>query len=270
MKIKKAAAFFAVIILLFYCAPSYASVFPENPQRDCLYQISTIQAIAAGDFYGSMTVEDFLRCGDIAIGIFDGANGELIVLDGVCYRVAGDGSIEIPSLNEKLPFASVTFFDKDIKRDFGTPITFEELKNELNNIVVENGVNMFYAVKIKGNFSDMKTRSELAQKEPYKTFEEVLKTDQRFFEYKDIKGTLVGFYCPPYASGVNVTGWHFHFLSDTKDKGGHVFDFTMSKGELELDKTAAFYMILPDTKYFNDLNLTGLDEALDRVERGKQ
>ena len=270
MEIMNSAVLFAVILFLLCAAPSSASVFPENPQRDCLDQISTLQAYAASDFYGSMTIEDFLRCGDIAIGAFEGANGELVVLDGVCYRAAGDGSVEIPSLNEKLPFASITFFDTDIKKDFCTPITFEALEKELDKIVAENGANVFYAAKIKGNFSDIKLRSGIAQKEPYKTLEEFMKTNQRFFEYKDIKGTLVGFYFPPYASGVNMPGWHFHFLSDAKDKGGHVIDFTMSEGELELDKTVAFYMVLPDTKYFNDLNLTGFDEALDRVERVKE
>lgn len=47
--------------------------------------------------------------GDIGIGTFDKLNGELIMLDGVVYRAAGDGSVEVVSDEETVPFATLYY-----------------------------------------------------------------------------------------------------------------------------------------------------------------
>ena len=62
----------------------------------------------------------------------------------------------------------------------------------------------------------MQVRSELPQTEPYKPLAKVLETDQTFFDYENIKGTVVGLYCPEYMSDLNAVGWHFHFISEDR------------------------------------------------------
>lgn len=43
----------------------------------------------------------------------------------------------------------------------------------------------------------------------------------------------MGIYCPESAQGMNVVGWHFHFLSADKKIGGHVND--LSVGDLVVE-----------------------------------
>jgi acetolactate decarboxylase len=144
--------------------------------------------------------------------------------------------------NVMTPFASVTFFDSDneIKLPENTNyLQFQELVNKA--LPTEN---IFYAIKITGTFSYMKTRSVPAQQKPYPPLVEVTK-NQPVFEFNDTAGTIVGFYCPPFAKGVNVPGYHLHFLTEAKNAGGHVLDFVIKEATVAIDYTAEFKMILP-------------------------
>ncbi|VAW22626.1 Alpha-acetolactate decarboxylase [hydrothermal vent metagenome] len=105
--------------------------------------------------------------------------------------------------------------------------------------------NLFYAIRLTGNFRYVKTRSVPAQKKTYPPLVEVT-GDQPEFEANDIKGQLVGFYCPHFVKGVNVPGYHLHFLSGDKSFGGHLLAFKLLEGELVLDKINRFEIILPD------------------------
>ena len=87
----------------------------------------------------------------------------------------------------------------------------------------------FYAVMIQGEFSYVKTRSVPAQEKPYPPLAEVTK-NQPTFEFTDVTGTMVGFRCPPYVTGINVPGYHLHFLTDDRTAGGHLLEFTVAPG----------------------------------------
>lgn len=42
---------------------------------------------------------------------------------------------------------------------------------------------------------------------------------------------MVGFWCPAFVgSNLNVPGFHFHFLSADKQRGGHVLQLEMQQG----------------------------------------
>ena len=75
---------------------------------EVINQVSLLQGLTFGDYTGSVTVAELKKMGDIGIGTFDKLNGELIMLDGVVYRAAGDGSVEVVSDEETVPFADVT------------------------------------------------------------------------------------------------------------------------------------------------------------------
>ena len=57
-----------------------------------IYQISTLQALALGYTRAVATVEELLKHGDIGLGTFEDVNGEMIVVDGGCYRATEDGT----------------------------------------------------------------------------------------------------------------------------------------------------------------------------------
>ena len=240
----------------------------DNVERDCMYQVSTLQALVAGHFYGVTDVADILAHGDIGVGTFEGAEGEMIVLDGVCYKALADGTVQVMGEETPVPFAVSTWFEADDTKTFKGNYDMETLKAALDSITLKQGANTFYVAKIKGKFPEMKVRAVTKQQEPYAELVEVMKTSQVMFDYEDVVGTLVAVYCPPYVAGVNAVGWHIHFLSDDKSKGGHVLDLSMTDGAMEIDRTDAFHMELPNDDKFNALDLTGRDKEIGKVEQG--
>jgi len=239
----------------------------ETADRETVFQVSLLQGLTLGDYYGSVTVKDLKEKGDTGIGTFEGVNGELIMADGVVYRAKSDGSVEVAPDSETIPFSNVTFFDADVTESVSGIADLNALKTYLNGKVNELGKNNFYMIRIDGSFKNVHARSELKQEEPYKTLADALSTDQREFSFADTKGTVVGLYCPEYMKELNAAGWHFHFVSEDKQKGGHVLDLDIDNAQLKWDTTRGFNMLLPDTKMFPKLDLTkDQSEDIKKVE----
>lgn len=243
----------------------------EETDRETVYQVSLLQGLTFGDYHGSISAAELKTHGDIGIGTFDALNGEMITLDGHVYRAAADGSVEEVPDDETIPFSNVTFFDVDESETLQGVGDMAALQEKLNEKVSESGGNRFYFIKIEGTFSKMNVRSEYAQEEPYKPLAEVLETDQTFFDYENIEGTVVGLYCPPYMSDLNATGWHLHFISSDKTKGGHVLGLAVDSAELSVDITDGFMMMIPDDEMFADFDLTiDQSEDIEKVEKNTE
>lgn len=239
----------------------------DSQNRESIYQVALLQSLTQGYYDGIIKVSELKEHGDIGIGTFEGVNGEMIVLDGKVYQALGDGSVQEADNDETVPFSNVTFFDKDITSDISDIKNIDALKENLDKTVEENGRNMFYFIKINGTFDKMNVRSELKQKKPYKSLDKALATDQREFNYKDIKGTVVALYCPDYMYGLNTPGWHLHFVSDDRKKGGHILELAFDNAKAEMDKTSGFEMKLSDNKTFQKLELAkDVSQAIKKVE----
>ena len=248
---------------------SAASSDSSTGGRDVINQVSLLQGLTFGDYNGSVPVSQLKKLGDIGIGTFDALNGELIMLEGTVYRAASDGTIEVVPDDEKIPFAKVTFFDSDEVIKLNNIDNVNTLKAELDKKVNEAGKNRFYMIKAEGTFTKMDVRSELPQKKPYKPLAKVLETDQTFFNYENIKGTVVGLYCPEYMNDLNAVGWHFHFISEDRKAGGHVLDLSATETNVTMDRTDYFSMTLPDNEMFNEFDLTvDQSEDIKKVETG--
>ena len=246
-----------------------SSVMKNIINNEVINQVSLLQGLTFGDYTGSVTVAELKKMGDIGIGTFDKLNGELIMLDGVVYRAAGDGSVEVVNDEETIPFADVTYFDNDEEQKADAVESIDALKELLNKKVEELGENRFYMVRIDGVFPEMHVRSELAQEKPYQPLAKVLETDQTFYDFEDVKGTVVGLYCPAYMNMLNDVGWHFHFISDDRQAGGHVVDLRGDKATIRWDYTQEFSMKLPDSEAFKDYDLTvDQSEDIKKVETG--
>ena len=242
-----------------------------DKNTETVYQVALLQSLTQGYYDGIIKVSELKQHGDIGIGTFEGVNGEMIVLDGKVYQALGDGSVKEADENETVPFSNVTFFDSDIKETLSDLENVDALKAALDNIVDQNGRNMFYFVKISGDFERMNVRSELKQEKPYKSLDKALATDQREFNYDNAKGTVVGLYCPDYMGGLNTPGWHFHFISDDKAKGGHILDLSFKSAEAQLDKTPEFDMTLSDTDTFQEMELSkDVSDAIKKVETNEE
>ena len=250
---------FALVImglLAISAANAQNSLILNNNNDDSMYQVSLLQAFMHGEYDGVVKVGDLKKHGDIGLGTFEGVNGEMIVLDGVVYQAAADGSINVMKDDEKIPFATVTKFDEDGNITNITTSNFDDLTGQLNKTIEEYGTNNMYVIKIKGDFSNITVRSVEKQEKPYKEFTDVAAVDQKVFNHTDQTGTLVAVYFPEYMNELNMHGWHLHFLYDDKTKGGHVLGFNGLKGSAQIDEIHEFNMILPTDDTFKTMNFT--------------
>lgn len=222
----------------------FTSESPEDSEikRETLVQVSTIDALLNGAYDGVMTYEQLKEYGDFGIGTFQGLNGEMVAFDGKYYQVKADG-VAYPVLNPmETPFACVTYFDADYEEKLAEGTNYEGFQKFMDTHLPT--LNTFYAIKIEGIFDHVKTRSVPEQKKPYPPLVEVTR-DQPVFEFDHMYGTIVGFRCPVYVAGVNVTGYHLHFLTVNRLAGGHVLDFTVKQATASADSTSNFLLMLP-------------------------
>ena len=272
-KIRRLDILLALLVFLTVC--SFAGIVSasdgSSAQREVINQVSLLQGLTFGDYNGSVPVGQLKELGDTGIGTFDALNGELIRLKGIVYRAAHDGTIEAVADDETVPFSNVTFFDTDEVVKLNGIDGINVLKSELDRKVSELGVNRFYMIMAEGTFSTIQVRSEFPQTKPYQPLAKVLETDQTFFDYENIKGTVVGLYCPEYMSDLNAVGWHFHFISDDRMAGGHVLNLSAGELNVSIDRTDSFSMVLPDNEMFNSFDLT-IDQSEDikKVETGEE
>lgn len=247
-------------LLLSGCAAGGGSAEPavyRASHADTMYQVSTLQALMLGDYYGNATVAELKAHGDLGLGTFDTLDGEMIMLDGEVYRAQGDGGIVKCADDVTVPFGSVTPFTPDSECALNSITDLETLKEILTAAVAADNKNLMYAVKITGVFASVTCRSVLAQTEPYQDLNTVMLTDQVIFApLTEAEGSLVGVYFPDYMDGINTPGWHFHFLTADLSAGGHVLELAFSDLTAQLDQTDAFYLQLPQDAVFPHLELT--------------
>ncbi|MBQ9346388.1 MAG: acetolactate decarboxylase [Oscillibacter sp.] len=255
------------MMVLSACAPAGESaVVQDMTNKDVLYQVALLQSLVQGYYDGIVTVGELKQHGDTGIGTFEGVNGEMIVLDGIVYQAVADGSIAIPSDEETVPFSNVTFFDTDETLTLCGIADMAALQDTMSSVVNRLGANCFYLVKIEGTFDSIMVRSEYKQEKPYRALDVALAEDQTEFDYENVSGTVVGLYCPDYMGGLNNTGWHFHFITEDRTRGGHVLQVSIADAEAAFDMTDGFEMALSRNAVFQDMELAkDVDEAIHRA-----
>jgi acetolactate decarboxylase len=72
-----------------------------------------------------------LRHGDFGLGTYNSLDGEMLVLDGACYQLRGDGSATVADLDELTPFAAVTWFHPDHTIEVSEPCDSGGLKTPI-------------------------------------------------------------------------------------------------------------------------------------------
>jgi acetolactate decarboxylase len=241
-----------LLLILLAIAIAVPGCSTSTADRDVMYQISMYSVLSEGGYDGDVTYKDLRQHGDLGIGTFDNLDGEMIALAGDFYQIKADGKAYPANDSMEAPFAIVTFFGTDKAVSLDNVADYEQLKQSLDSILPTR--NIFYAIKIEGAFEYIKARSVPAQSKPYPPLDEALK-EQMIFEFHDVVGTLVGFWCPSYVDEINVPGYHLHFITSDRKAGGHMLDCQIQSAKAEIDYTSDFFMELISSQEFYNLNL---------------
>jgi acetolactate decarboxylase len=221
--------------------------------RDTLFQASTIDALLVGGYDGEMAFRQLKRHGDFGLGTFNNLDGEMIAVDGIFYQVKFDGIAYPVQDAMKTPFSVVTFFEPDEYFMIDTEMNYEQIKTYIDGRIPTEDI--FYALRIKGVFKYIKTRSVPAQEKPYRHLVDVVK-DQAVFEFHDVEGIIVGFRTPGFVQGINIPGYHLHFITEDRKAGGHVLECQMQHVGVELDFTSELHVVLPEGAAFTTVDLS--------------
>lgn len=243
-------ALFAKILALHRGAEN--RLHQDTARAEVLFQTAPITALLEGVYDGDTTFADLAQHGDFGLGTFNALDGEMAAFDGRFYQITSDGRVHPVDPATRTPFAVVTFFDHDIQVDLDDPLDFEGLRARLDQAVTTP--NVFYAVRIDGSFSYLKARSVPRQTPPYRPLVEVVE-DQPTYEFHDLAGTLVGFRFPDYTAGINVPGYHLHFVSADRTVGGHLLECRTDRVRVAFDYTSNLRLELPGSAAFERADL---------------
>lgn len=237
----------------------------EAAPHHSLFQTSTIDALLEGRYDGDVGFAELAERGDFGLGTLDALDGEMIALDGGFYQIKADGRAYAIDRRARTPFAVVTFFEPNLFRTLKGRMDFDDLCACVDGLVGDDAP--CCAVRLDGYFGYVKTRSVPRQRKPYPPLAEVVK-HQPTFELRDVSGSVVGFRFPRYAQGLNVAGYHFHFITADRSAGGHVLEFRLAGGELSVDRETEVRLELPPGVELHAPDPSAAkSEALDRIER---
>ncbi|HUH72558.1 MAG TPA: acetolactate decarboxylase [Mycobacterium sp.] len=235
---------------------------------DEVYQFSTISALLEGVYDGDVTIADILRHGDFGLGTFNHLDGEMVILDGVCYRLRADGTAGRAAPTDRTPFAAVTWFHSDFEIAIQTRTQRAEVIGAIDRQI--KSANLIYAIRITGHFSELHTRTVMAQKAPYPPLTQATE-EQAETIFTDTSGTVVGFRTPDFEQGISVAGYHLHFLNSDRTGGGHVLDFSLEHGKVAVSGASQLHLSLPTSGAFLGAHLSGADlnERISKAEGPK-
>jgi acetolactate decarboxylase len=215
-----------------------------------LYQISTSSALVEGVYSGSVCSSVLLEHGDFGLGTFEGLDGEMVILDGQIYQVAE--RVRHRSDDFLVPFAAITHFRAKSSFEMDNVSCLKGIELACDQQRISD--NLFYALRLDGIFETIHTRAVHTVPQNTRLLD-AAKT-QLEFHFKDIEGTLVGFWSPRYSSSFSVPGYHLHFISKDRTKGGHVLDCTTQKLKAGIQVLSEYDIRLPVTGPFLTTNLS--------------
>lgn len=233
-----------------------------------MYQVSTLQALALGYSRAVIKVEELLQEGDTGLGTFEDVNGEMILMDGKCFRADQNGNVTVVPSDTGVPFAAVAKHYGEQQFPLRDMPDITSIRTELTRKIEERfGLNSMHVVRIDGVFEKVDARSEAPYRSHHVTLKEVLCKTQKAFIFENIRGSLVGVYFPDYMDGINMPGWHLHFLSEDRSKGGHVFDVSLKEATAKVDKITNILINLPKEAAFDTYSLKqDLQDEIKSVE----
>ncbi len=210
---------------------------------DAVYQVSLAHVLLDGGYDGVTTLDEALQGGDHGLGTVDRLDGELVVVDGVPWRVDWHGHAEVMPGETLTPFTVVTTMERPQRqrvRDLDRASVADLIEGMVDD---PDGV---VAVRIEGRFEWVLVRSVPPQDPPYRPYVEVCQTEEVRWEHRPFEGVFVGFRFPGLEGGVAIPGLHLHGLDHARTTGGHNHDLVIADAELTVDVSHDVVLSLPD------------------------
>ncbi|MDP8217430.1 MAG: acetolactate decarboxylase [Candidatus Theseobacter exili] len=206
-----------------------------------IYLCAPVIALVEGIYEEKIPLSQIKMHGDFGLGTFDDLDGEMVMLDGEIYQIAGTGQVHRVTEQALTPFACVTFYRSLCQDRLEVDLPYADFKAWIERLLPSP--NIFYALRIEGLFSYIKVRS-VPKQENYRPLVEAAQ-EQQVFTFTDIEGTLLGFFTPGFMGFVNVPGLHLHFLSADRRRGGHLLECRPSKVEVGVQMLPSLELSLP-------------------------
>jgi acetolactate decarboxylase len=144
------------------------------------------------------------------------------------------------------PFAVVTHFSPEVDVGIESVASLRDLASRCD--AQRSSSNIFYAFRLDGRFNSIRARAVNPPGEGRRLIEAA--KAQSEFEFSNVAGTLVGLWSPGFSSAFSVAGYHFHFLSEDRQHGGHLLDCTAGPLRLRMEALTDFHLALPEIESF--------------------
>ena len=225
-----AAVVAAVVLAVVSTAPGAAAAQGPAPAPRPIVQVGTYDALVSPDYDPVAPLGDVLAgSSTIGLGTFAGLDGELVIVGGVAYRVGLDGTPRRVSAATLTPFAQGVAFRPTVDVPVAPGTSCAALDQLTARLGGAAGV---VAVRVRGTFTSLVTRSVPPQTRPYPALADVVAT-QTVFDLGTRRAVLVGFRTGPAAAGLGAPGLHLHGLTVDRSAGGHVLS-CVAGGDVQL------------------------------------
>ncbi|KAK2629160.1 hypothetical protein QTJ16_002263 [Diplocarpon rosae] len=232
-----------------------------------IYQFSLISALMSGltSSTSSTSISSLLTHGTFGVGTFESMDGEMIVLDSTAYQFHGDGSTNVASPSQLVPFAMVSDFQPQKCQSISLP-SKQAMLDTIDD-AFPHAQNAFVLFRLQGSFRHVKIRAIHPQAYAGQRLAE-LAEGQMVREFADVAGTVVGLRSPRWSEGISVVGVHAHFIDDGRAMGGHVLEIE-GAGEVRFEGSVGgkLELELPESREFGERELD-LDRAGIRKAEG--
>jgi acetolactate decarboxylase len=158
----------------------------------------------------------------------------------------------------------LTRFEPTLEVSVEEPLAHDELITLMEHHLPAGTVAC--AVRIDGAFDLVHARSVPRHEPPYRPLSEVVGA-QTVFDLRDVEGTVVGFRFPDYSEGLEVSGYHLHFITVDGTRGDHVLEAQTQRATVRIDVSTDLHLELPPGVELSSAHASRqLHQALERAE----
>lgn len=234
----------ALLLALLPAAGSQAADRAPAP-GDVLVQAGTYASLTQPDFTGLVRIDEVLTDQTLGLGTFANLDGELVLVGGIAYQVKPDGIPRVADRSRTTPFLQAVRFRPERSGPIPPGTTCAQLPQLIDALA--GSTNGVVAVRIRGTFTDLVTRSVTAAPPPFPPLSQVV-AGQTVFPLGRARAVLVGFRQGSDALGIGQPGLHLHGVTASREAGGHVLSCVVGPdAQLAIQQVERVQVVTPGT-----------------------